>query len=371
MGALYTVIRMSQLADGMGTSVERRSLAPQPDGRNVPGVIRSVLGAPLLGKLAGANALVAIVAFAVTVSLHGLHGGRGVLALIMLGTLLATLVVNLVLVSVALRPIRRLEETAARVWKGDLDARVPPSLVADRDMDRVRRTFNVLLDGLMADRARMRKLASLVIRAQDEERARIARELHDSTAQSLAALVLQLGAAERDCTDPALTGRLGEVRRLSGTVLEEVRSLSHTVHPRVLDDLGLAAALEWLARHSGEATGVRITVDVADEAAYLPPLVASTLYRVGQEALSNALRHANAQNVTLEVTTDGERARLLVADDGRGFDVAEAEARRAGMGLFSIQERVALVDGHLQVMSEPGAGTRVIATVPLVPPRQL
>ena len=129
---------------------------------------------------------------------------------------------------------------------------MPPSRLADRDMARVGTTLNTLLDRLTEDRARVRRLAAQVISAQDEERARVARELHDSTAQMLAAVMLQLGVAAQESTSPALDERIATLRDMAAEALEEVRTLSHTIHPRVLDDLGLAAALEWLARQTRE-----------------------------------------------------------------------------------------------------------------------
>ena len=122
-------------------------------------------------------------------------------------------------------------------------------------MMRVGGAINLLLDGLVQDRAQSRRLASLVISAQDEERARIARELHDSSAQTLTALLLQVSAAARDEKDPVLATRLEEIRVIAGSALEEVRVLSHTVHPRVLDDLGLVAALEWLVAAHARGVG--------------------------------------------------------------------------------------------------------------------
>lgn len=339
--------------------------------RRMPAWLRALLGVPLLTKIIGANALIVIIASAISVGMHDLRGPGRIMAAVMIVALVASLMVNLVLVAVALRPLGELEDTAERVWRGDLDARVPPSVIADRDMTRVGRTINLLLDGLVTDRARMRRLASQVIGAQDEERARIARELHDSAAQTLTALVLQLSAASRDSGDPRLAERLDEIRTMAGAVLEEVRTLSHTVHPRVLDDLGLAAALEWLARHTRESTSLPVSVDAFGDAAAIPAPVASVLYRVAQEALANAVRHADASAVAIMLQVGERTATLEVNDDGRGFDVEEAEARRPGMGLFSMQERVALVDGQLDVTSAPGEGTRVVASVPLVPLRQL
>ena len=147
--------------------------------------------------------------------------------------------------------------TARRVSAGDLEARVPPSVLADRDMARVGTTLNTLLDRLTDDRARVRRLAAQVISAQDEERARVARELHDSTAQMLAAVMLQLGAAAQESSRPRSTTRLATMRELVAEALEEVRTLSHTMHPRVLDDLGLAAALRVAGAPDARAGSAR------------------------------------------------------------------------------------------------------------------
>lgn len=333
--------------------------------RQMPAWLRAVLGVPLLIKIVGANALIVIIAAVISLGMHDINRAGMTLATLLIIALVVSLLVNLILVQVALRPIRELEDTARRVWGGDLGARVAPSLVADRHMTRVGRTINLLLDALTSDRARMRRLASLVITAQDEERSRIARELHDSTAQSLTAIVLQLSAAARDASTPELAERLSEVKELAGSALEEVRTLSHRVHPRVLDDLGLVAAVRWLARQARDSAGVDVTVDAVGETESIPAPAASVLYRVAQEALTNAVRHAGPTAVAIVVQADADTAMLEVADDGRGFDLAEAEARRPGMGLFSMRERVSLVDGQLDVISSPGSGTRVVARVPL------
>jgi signal transduction histidine kinase len=339
--------------------------AADPPHRELPRWLRAVLGVPLLVKIAGANALIVIIAAGLSLGLHDMNGRGMTLASAIIIALVVSLLVNLVLVQVALRPIRDLENTARRVWGGDLEARVAPSLVADRHMTRVGRTINLLLDALTSDRARMRRLASLVITAQDEERSRIARELHDSTAQSLTAIVLQLSAAARDASVPELAERLSEVKEMAGSALEEVRTLSHRVHPRVLDDLGLVAAVRWLARQARDSAGVEVTVDALGKTETITAPVASVLYRVAQEALTNSVRHAAPTSVAIAVQVDAATATLEVADDGCGFDIAEAEARRPGMGLFSMRERVSLVDGQLDVVSSLGAGTRVVARVPV------
>ena len=345
----------TQLSAGSPPRVRRRP--------GLPAIAERALRVPLLGKVAGANLVIVVAALlAVVAERRSLLPGSPVSILgVALGL---SLVVNLVLVYVALRPLTDLEATAARVSAGDLEARVAPSVLADRDMARVGTTLNTLLDRLTEDRARVRRLAAQVISAQDEERARVARELHDSTAQMLAAVMLQLGVAAKESTSPALDARIATLREMASEALEEVRSLSHTIHPRVLDDLGLAAALEWLARQSREQDALDVEV-FADDGPAIPKLPASVLYRVAQEAMRNAVRHAAARRVELWLRQSAGTATLEVVDDGRGFDVRRAEERRPGMGLFSMRERVGLVNGTLSVVSAPGRGTRVVATVPV------
>src|SRR5512133_3848330 len=163
-------------------SPSRRTAVAAP--RPARALLRAVLRVPLLGKLVGANVLVLAAAFAVL----ALHGGVAVHGLVVLaGALLVGVALDFVLVWLALRPLHELEAVADRVWRGDLDARVVPSLIADRSTARLGGTVNRLLDGLAHDRARMRELVAETIKAADGERSRIARELHDSTAQTLAA----------------------------------------------------------------------------------------------------------------------------------------------------------------------------------------
>ena len=322
-----------------------------------------LLSVPLLGKLAGANLLVVLAAFiAVAVEQRLQTSGSAVI----LGVALAlSLVINLALVYIALRPLSDLEAVATRVSAGDMEARVPPSLLADRDMSRIGSATNTLLDQMGEERERVRRLAVQVISAQDEERARVARELHDSTAQILAAIMLQLGVAARESTSPVLDERIATLRELAAEALEEVRTMAHTMHPRILDDLGLGAALEWLVRQTGAQESVSVGVSADASASEVPAHLASVLYRVAQEALRNVVRHAGARHADVSLRVHGGSATLEVTDDGSGFDVRRAEERRPGMGLFSMRERVELVKGQLDVTSLPGRGTRVVASVPL------
>ena len=286
---------------------------------------------------------------------------------VFIAALVLTMAINATLVWWALRPLRMLESTARRVSGGDLAARVPDTRFADRNIARIGRTLNVLLDHLTTDRERMRQLASQVISAGDQERAHIGRELHDSTAQSLSALEMLVTASLRETSGgaEALHERLGVMREIVVETLAEVRTLSHNVHPRVLDDLGLPSALEFLARRTREGTGIAVHV-TSDVRAPVSPAIASVLYRVAQEAVRNGVRHAGAGTLQVTLVVDAARARLEVRDDGAGFDVAAAESSGHGMGLFLMRERLALVDGRLDIDGHAGPGTSVRATVPNV-----
>ena len=328
--------------------------------------VERVLRFPLAGKLAGANILIVVVALATAAMLHGSEP-RDREMLVVLGIALAVgLAVNIALVTVALRPLRELEATAARVRHGDFDARVAPSLLADRDVRRVGDALNLLLEELVADRTRIRRLASEVIKAGDAERARLAHELHDSTAQTISAVVMQLAAAARDSRDPQVAAHLSAIKAAALDALEEVRLLAITVHPRVLDDLGLPAALTHLARESARRSRIDIAVDAPSAALALSPDRASVLYRVAQEAVVNALRHGNPSSVRIQLDVGDRDATLEVTDNGSGFEATAAARIASGLGIFSMRERAALVDGTFEISSVPGAGTRVRVSIPVV-----
>lgn len=323
------------------------------------GVRLAALRVPLLGKLVGANLLVVVVLTGAWLSEGGVLTLRGALALV------GAVVVQAVLAVVALRPVRDLEAVASRLWSGDYGARVSWSSVADEEVLRIGSMFNILLDDLAADRARMRELAAEVIAAGDRERAALARELHDSIAQHLAGLLLQLAAAARDTRDPDMAERLRDARDAVESTLQEVRTLSHALHPGILDDLGLEAAVRKLARDSSHGNGIDIDVNFETDAPRLPHDVEAVLYRVAQEAVRNATTHAAAKHIRLSLRRDATSATLNVHDDGTGFDLADAQKRRHGIGLTSMRERVDLLNGQFHVKTAKGSGTTISATVPL------
>ena len=335
-----------------------------------PRWVAALLRVPLIGKIAGASALI-VTAAVLVAHFSGMVGQDSRLWLLLLASLGLGLAVNAILVLIALRPLKELEHTARSVWQGELDARVPASLVADAGIQRVGNTLNVLLDGLMADRLKLRTLANQIIQTGDQERASIARELHDSTAQSLAALLLELSVLAAESAEPRVGARIARIRTIVSDVLDEVRLVAHTVHPRVLDDLGLPAALQLLARETLERSGVRVTCAGPPSLRCINAACASTLYRVAQEAVGNAIRHAQATRVTIGLSERSGKVELEVADDGIGFNAGDVEQRRPGIGLFTMRERAALVGGRLTILSVPGAGTRVLVTVPVAATAQV
>lgn len=328
--------------------------------RSPRGIPLAALRAPLLLKLIGANLLV-VATLLIGWRISTPNASMG------LPVLLSALVfgVSVVLTVIALRPIRDLESAVSRVWEGDFGARVERSSIADQESLRVGAMFNLLLDGLSRDRARMQALAAEVIESGDRERAALALELHDSTAQRLAALLLNISAAARDARDPELAARLTAIRDAAEDVTNEVRLLAQSVYPRVLDDLGLIAALRKLGRDASTGTGIDVDVVAPDAIASLPRNISAVLYRVAQEAVRNAVQHASPKHIHLTVTMSDRVVRLEVRDDGRGFDYAPFERRSSGSGLIAMRDRLTVLEGELDVRSAPGGGgTTIIASIP-------
>jgi signal transduction histidine kinase len=222
--------------------------------------------------------------------------------------------------------------------------------------------------------AERRDLIRRLITAEDEERRRIARELHDETGQSLTALLVGLRAIEEQAITLDVKAAAQRLRGVAARTVDDVGRLARGLHPSVLDDLGFVAAAR---RHvSDYATSFGIAVDLRLEGIAslgLNPAVQTTLYRVLQEALTNVARYAQARAVTVEVGFDGTTLELVVRDDGVGFDAAAVGVQSPGLGLHGIRERAALLGGSVAITSSPGHGTTVHARIPAgvaLPPTQ-
>lgn len=206
--------------------------------------------------------------------------------------------------------------------------------------------------------------AAMILRAQEKERARVARELHDDTGQALTLLLVRLQLLADRITDLKTRAELAELRALVAQTMDSVRRLVVDLGPTVLDDLGLASSVDWLAeRMRGDG---RMRVDLRLDVDREPSRpTALAIFRVTQEALTNVLRHASASRVSVHLTHDDGHLKLVIADDGVGFDVEAAERRsEESVGLLGMTERIALVGGRLSIESEPGHGTTIVAVVP-------
>jgi signal transduction histidine kinase len=323
---------------------------------------------PLVLKLAGANALIVLMAWtAAYLDQRARSQDDRVLAVLAIA-LAAGMVVNLLLVFIALRPLRMLEATAAKVWEGDLAARVPWSPIADAGMEKMAVALNVLLETLSRDRTRARALAGRIIHLGDQQRADVARELQESLAQSLAGLLYQISAAQRACTDPSCARDLETARGIAQRCVEEMRQLSGRVHPRVLDDFGLAAALRHLARTSqtdNTSVNVHVEAAAAERLTGMDGASAAVLYRVAEEAVRNALQHAKAKTIDIRVDAAADVVSMVIRDDGIGFDAASEEFTRKGTGLGVLSERLAFAGGDCDIDTGPGRGTTIAVRLPV------
>lgn len=212
-----------------------------------------------------------------------------------------------------------------------------------------------------------KELAARVLQAQEEERKRISRELHDETAQTLSVLLTNLDLLERNlhAQNAGLISGFERVGELARRALDETRALSHDLRPTILDDVGLVAALEWLAEEYEHSYGGG--VDVEAKVRTLPKEVEVALFRIAQEALTNCGKHAEARTVSVSLCSDDSYLRLSIEDDGRGFDPQRVSGptREGRMGLYGMRERAILLGGDLEIEAAPGRGTRINVSIPL------
>jgi signal transduction histidine kinase len=203
-----------------------------------------------------------------------------------------------------------------------------------------------------------------VLGAQELERRRLARELHDETGQALTSILLGLKRVEDARNEDDLRGATAQLRELVVTTLQDVRRLAVELRPKALDDFGLVPALERLAETFWEQTAVRVDLEPGMGDERLPSEIETALYRITQEALTNVVKHAQAKHVSIVLTKRDSRVSVLIEDDGRGF--VPGAAREDGLGILGMQERIALVGGQIAVESSPGGGTTLAIEVPLV-----
>lgn len=324
-----------------------------------------ILHVPLAAKLLGANLVIVVVAAAVVpLRAQSPVSGADALAAVFIALVLA-FAVSALLVRSALRPIDALQRVAERVARGEWYTHATTSRVADARIDQLVTTFNHLVDTVASDRNHINALIRRTLRSRELERASLSARLRETVAQRVAALSLQLSAAERAPDGPRRSIALHTARDLSSTILGEIGSLADAIYPGLLRELGLPAALAALAVRTGRRGRVVPTFVSTAAAEHLSPALLTAMYFVAEEAVHNAVAHAHAKNIRIELGKEGDSLRLQVIDDGRGFDVPAATQGGGGVGLFEARELLAGVHGRLDIESSPGHGTRVIATARL------
>ncbi len=279
-------------------------------------------------------------------------------------------VVSLGLIKLLLTPWERFEKAVdeARQGKGSISQKSSP--IGDEQLDGLITAFTDLQETLEHDSQQVNFLAHKVLYSQEEERQRIARELHDETAQILTSVLLYLKLLEKSAASEEVQ-RLENLRKLITHALSEVRRLAMELHPRMLDEQGLEATLSHHVDELNAAGSMNVTLQVTGcTRERLSKDLEITFYRVAQEALNNTVHHSQAHCAHVILKRDAEWLTLEVSDDGVGFDQDAMQAGQPrGLGLAGMRERLALVGGELAIESEPGAGTHLYARACLNPHR--
>jgi two-component system sensor histidine kinase UhpB len=290
------------------------------------------------------------------------------------GATVVTLALNILLLRASFRPLFSLLQTIRAISAGRTHLRAT-GMPSSTEIGELAQAFNGMLDRLEAAR---RAQAILILQAQEEERRRVALELHDESSQNLTALLVHTEILQQSLQAlPAaslsaeareqLCAGLQQLTRLAQRTLESIRTLSLQLRPAVLDDLGLHAALRWLAEDCRERLHIGVDLHLEPQTgdraqrAY-SQLYETTLFRVAQESLTNVARHAQATHVSIELLEDEETVSLRIHDNGQGYQAAR---QPSGLGIRGMRERVALLNGTFNLTSEPGGGTTVEVVLPV------
>ena len=322
----------------------------------------------LIGQIVAAN----VVLFALTLLAASVAAGLDLGAsdqrwdfMILALAIVLTLCTNLWMLQRRFRP---LEMLIAQIEA--IDPAEPTPLELRRtnpveEIDRLASSFHGLLERIEEERRRSGQLA---MRAQEEERRRLARDLHDEVNQALTAILLRLEALAQE-TSAEHAPEVRELKRLVNQAMDELLNLARQLRPSALDDHGLVPAVETQLKRFSARTGIEVRLDTAGDPDELPEVVQTAIYRVAQEALTNVTRHAGATVVEMDLEEEEGSAELRVRDDGGGFDPSIAarsasEVQGGGLGLVGMVERARLVGGELDVRSAPGGGTTITLRVP-------
>jgi len=289
------------------------------------------------------------------------------IVLFFVGGVIVGCLMNRVVLKIVLIPLDRLQAAIDDVQRGRTGIQIKVGRISDERFDRLITEFNQMLAAQEKNSLQLHRQSGKILQAQEEERRRVARELHDETSQSLTSLLVRLRMLERTQNPEEAHQQVRELRALTAHVMDEIHRIALELRPKILDDLGLEAALGWQVDEFNKANPSQASLHISRLEKRLPNTLELIFYRVVQEALTNIARHAHAQHVDVGLKLEGDNAILEVWDNGVGFDITYKLARSYhGLGLLGMRERLSLAGGELRVDAQPGKGTHIIASIPLL-----
>ena len=333
------------------------------------GLLKPLLAIPVFYRVLIANSLIIFVGAtggtALASQLHTLPSARTILVIFVTAGWLISVALNFVVLQIAFRPLMDLGKVMNRVQSGESTQRAPLTGV-DPQADQLARTFNMMLEAI-DDANRLR--STQILNAMEEERKRIARELHDETSQVLTSLLISLAILEESITTEEARNRIADTRKLAHQTLRAIRNLSIDLRPSALDDLGLLPALRWYVKEYQQKFAISVDLQVTGFKERLPAEMETALYRIVQESLTNVARHAHAHNVSVLMKEDADTVYVTISDDGIGFDADQLQktpgpGQEHGWGLVGMHERARLLDGSLTIASHSESGTIVHVQIP-------
>jgi len=404
----------------ISSSIPQRGLKPTDHGNYLANLIQTKKTAvgtchschedtSLVGRTGRAQEVIAFVPLAMApwgVSIRQaeaevLAPARGMLRRILMYSLFLFLLAIVLAWGIGLsitRPVNSLTQAAQRISSGDLEGPIPVSgqdeigrLALTFDHMRVKlkdsidtiEQWNRELEQRVKERTKEletsqaalkrkelahQELLKKVISVQEDERKRMARELHDETSQSLSALILALDTQMEKSPDTSFKKKLQDTRSLAEEILDGIHRLIFALRPAMLDDLGLLPAIQWYAQRQLEPLGVGITFEGKEERERLPAPIETAIFRVMQEAINNIAKHAQAENVVISYSQRDQMVSIEIEDDGKGFDVEELKSstdKKRGLGLLGMKERINQLGGSFTLETAPAMGTRITIEVPL------
>jgi two-component system sensor histidine kinase UhpB len=280
---------------------------------------------------------------------------------------ISTLVIGIALNQLVIKKLQHFVEAASLFGRGEFKKTI--SFKSDDEIKKLADSFNVMAKALMEKMRLERKYLSQIIEAQENERRRISRELHDEIGQALYAIKLNLEMVDKDLphTTSVIRGRLGEAKSLSSQTLTAMRQLSLDLRPTMLDDLGLIPTLRWYIQNFSNRLDIYSNFETMGFEEKLSPQIETAFYRIVQEALNNIAKHAQADRVEISLVKRDSRIYASIQDNGKGFDldrVLHPESPERGFGIVGIQERVSLLGGQMDIQTRPGFGTLIHFEIP-------